>query len=245
MIYGNLTSIDAIVLAKSGAMSDHLVRVERLKALQKQAGWSDSDLARQCGRSPQQVWAWYSNSRLIGERLARALEARLGLARFALDDRPGATSQISTANVARFEGLHLASDAKKHARKVPVLCWTDLAKMLDTDNATLRQTRPHLETFAVASGRAKFLLMLDDSMVPAIRVDDHLLLDPTESPRAGDIVLVRVRTGEYFVRVFRPRTAFVFEAAPLNPAYQALSSDTDAAEVVAVMVELRSYRRSN
>ena len=65
----------------------------------------------------------------------------------------------------------------------------------------------------------------------------------TELPKAGEVVLVRLPNGEHFVRQFRPRTAFVFEAVALNPHYLPINSVDDQAVVVAVMVEHRSYRR--
>lgn len=121
--------------------------------------------------------------------------------------------------------------------------WADIERMLDVDNTALKQKAPHLETFSVTSSRAKFLQMPDDSMAGEISPGDHLLFDPAEAPRAGDIVLVRTGAGEHFVRRFRPRTAYVFEAAPHNAAYQPLVSTDDAIVVVGVMVEHRRYRR--
>jgi SOS-response transcriptional repressor LexA len=219
-------------------MSDHLVRVGNLKAHQKTMAWTDSELARQLGKSPQQVRSWYSGDRNIGERLARAIEERLALARYALDDR----SQHATTGVVT-SGTGRASGVTKSVMEVPVLVWTDVHKMLNVENTALRQKAPHLETFAVCSPRAKFLEMPDDSMAPDISPGDHLLIDPTEAPRAGDVVLVRLPSGEHFVRVFRPRTAYVFEAEALNRDYQPLSSKDDVATVVGVMVEHRRYRR--
>lgn len=116
--------------------------------------------------------------------------------------------------------------------------------MLDADNTALHARAPHLETYAAGSAKCKFLQMPDDSMAPTFAAGDHVLLDPTEAPRAGDVVLVRLPGDEYFIRVFRPRTAHTFEAVSLNANYQPLTSTDDGAEVVAVMVEHRSYRRA-
>lgn len=116
--------------------------------------------------------------------------------------------------------------------------------MLERENSAFRNRAPHLETFATSSDRAKFIQMNDDSMEPEFVMGDHILFDPTEAPRAGDVVLVRIPSGEYFVRTFRPRTALTFEAVPSNRHYDALSSAEDGAEVQAVMVEHRRYRRT-
>ena len=223
-------------------MSDHLVRVGNLKALQKTHGWTDSELARQCGKSPQQVRSWFVGERNIAERLARQLEERLGLARYALDDR-GGTTETRDASPQTPYSVGFSVTATTRAKEVPVLAWADIEHMLDTENAALKQKAPHLESFAASSAKAKFVQMPDDSMAPEIQPGDHVLFDPTEAPRAGDVVLVKLPGGEHFVRTFRPRTAYIFAAAPVNAAYQALDSQTDGAIVVGVMVEHRRYRR--
>ena len=115
--------------------------------------------------------------------------------------------------------------------------------MLDTENQAIPAETPRLETYAPCSVRAKFLQMPDDSMTPHITQGDHLLLDPTEAPRAGDVVLVAVPSGEHFIRTFQPKTAYVFEAVAASGQHMPLSSSGDGAHVVAVLVEHRRYRR--
>ena len=234
---------DVMLPAQSGGMSDHLVRVSHLKAIQRAEGWNDSELARQCRKSPQQVYSWFSGARLIGEKLARDLEEALNLPRYTLDDRTALPQTGGDGtNPNHLQGQR--AGATNRSKEVPVLAWTGIQKMLDVPNDTLKQKATHLETFAPASSRAKFLQMPDDSMVGEIAPGDHLLFDPTEAPRAGDTVLVRVDTGEHFVRLFRPRTAHVFEATAANPAYQPLDSQADGAVVLAVLIEHRRYRRA-
>jgi len=225
-------------------MSDHLVRVSNLKAVQKANGWSDSELGRQVGRTPQQVRSWFTpqGGRQIGERLARDLEERLRLPRYALDERtPNPHLGDVSADRLRIGAMHTSVTTR--SREVPVLTWTDLERMLDVESSALRSKAPHLETFAPAGPAAKFVAMPDDSMAPEISAGDHLLFDPSEPARAGDVVLVRLPNGEHFVRTYRPRTAHVFVAVPANPDYQQLGSVDDQATVVAVMLEHRRYRR--
>jgi SOS-response transcriptional repressor LexA len=224
---------------------EHLVRVERLRALQRKEGWNDAELARRCKRSQQQIHSWMQNTRMIGERLARSLESTLGLPRYALDERPG---------VAPPEGGYQDSpqsrgwkdegrSSTRMAKEVPVIEWADVATMLDTDNSAISTKSRVLQTFAATSSSAKFLVMPDDSMAPDISLGDHLLFDPREAPRAGDVVLVRCGS-EFFVRIFRPRTAYVFEALARNANYQPLDSTDEFILVMAVLVEHRKYRRT-
>lgn len=228
--------------AQSAAMSDHLVRVAHLKALQKANDWNDSELARRCGRQPQQVHAWYADKRRIGERLARSLEDQLGLRRYALDDRSPIISAGDTAPKSGVVNPYGAS-ATLTAKEAPIIKWADIAVMLDAENTSLKAKSVHLETYAPASPRAKFLQVPDDSMAPEFLPGDHVLMDPAEAPHAGDVVLVRLPSNEHFLRYFKPRTPYVFDAVPGNENYLALRSSDDSAVVVAVMVEHRRYRR--
>lgn len=242
MIQRMATPPDLKAPAQSGAMSDHMVRLGNLRALQKQHGWDDSELARQCGRTPQQVYAWAKNRR-IGERLARDLEEALGLARYALDDRPATLVNTEEKSPNWGVPVERSSSVQRAPREMPIIRWAHISTMLDAENAPLKAKSPHLSTFAVSSPRAKFVVMPDDSMSPDYAPGDHVLCDPAEAPRAGDVVLVRIPSGEHFLRIFRPRTAYVFEAVAANPNYQTISSETDGALVVAVMVEHRRYRQ--
>lgn len=54
-------------------------------------------------------------------------------------------------------------------------------------------------------------------------------------PRAGDGVLVRDDDGNHFFRIYRERRPGHWEAAALNPAFQALNSERDGLHVLAVM----------
>lgn len=225
-------------------MGEHLIRLDRLKAYAKSKGWSDAELARQIGRTQQQVHSW-EEDRLIGEKLARRLEDKLGLPQFYLDDRSIAPKTQSEPETRQPEsgGSKAEKSVNNALRSVPILAWDQLNAMLAIDDAIVSESTSSLDTYAVASRRAKFVRLVDDSMAPNLQPGDHVLLDPLEAPHAGDVVLVRLPSGEHFVRTFRPRTAYVFEATALNPNYQSLTSAEDGAEVVAVMVEHRSYRR--
>ncbi len=225
-------------------MREHLIRLARLKAYQKAQGWSDSELARQVGRSPQQIRSW-STTRRIGEELARDIETKLKLHPYFLDDRSDVIAGASLAETrSQSDGLITSRNiASIEARSFPLLAWEQLPTMLETENPAISASAPHLDSHAIASVRAKFVEMNDDSMAPNIMRGDHVLVDPTEVPRAGDVILVRLPSNEHFVRVFRPKTAYIFEAFAVNQHYQPLNSADDGASVAGVMIEHRSYRR--
>lgn len=226
-------------------MSEHLVRVGRLKQLQRERSWSDAELARQVDRKPQQLNAWWNSSRLIGERLARSLEEALKLPRYWLDERPDAVPQSGVREGSKSYSHVAAMVHENQSEALPVLEWGQLPTMLTLPNASLPKSTPVLETFVKASRAAKFVAMPDDSMAPTFQPGDHILFDPVEAPRAGDTVLVSLPTGEHLVRTFRPKSSQAWEAAPINDAYEALTSGRDDVKVVAVMVEHRRYRRQS
>ena len=245
MIYTNSKPDGLKALVQSSLMGEHLIRLARLRAYQKLKGWDDAELARQIGRTQQQVHSWVKD-RLIGEKLARGLEEALGLPRFWLDERENIPLEAALAQPPpRFRLVANGLEAvKRGPRPLPVVPWEDLLAMLELNNTAHAADAPHLDSHAVASQRAKFVQLIDDAMAPTLVTGDHVLLDPAEVPRAGDVVLVRLPSGEHFVRSFRPRTAYVFDAVAANPHYQPISSAADGAHVVAVMVEHRSYRRA-
>lgn len=229
---------------QSGRMSDHLVRLEKLLDHARINNWSDAELARQMGRSQQQLNSWKAGDRKIGEKLARSIEEKLGMRRFALDDRPAsALAQRVSESPPRWSGLPPQSIvATRSARSIPVCPWHRLGDVLTMNDAN-RQDLPHLETFAPASDRSFFLTMNDDSMAPRVLQGDDLLFDPMEAPRAGDLVLISSGSAEHFVRVFRPKTAYLWDAVAANPQYLPFSAPTDDMTVLAVAVEHRSYLR--
>lgn len=225
-------------------MSESLIRVERLKSYQRSRQWSDSELARQLGRSPSQVHAWYTGERNIGERLARSIEEDLKLPRLYLDERDEVGKRVAAREpIPLFKASRFQPSGKRGALSIPVLPWDRLVDLLTKENVSLGGDLKYLETFADPSSTAKFVEMNDDSMAAEFQPGDHLLLDPAVIPRAGDIVLVRLAGGEHLVRKFLPKAGAHFDAEALNPNYARLSSAADGLQILATMTEHRRYRR--
>jgi SOS-response transcriptional repressor LexA len=237
-------------------MSEHLVRVEALRAHQRARGWTDADLARALGRSQQQIRTWFlpveqRDARRIGERLARDIEEKLGLPRYALDMRPAEHAQLVMEESPLWgkaaERVPTTSEpwvTNATPRLIPVVEWGDFLVTGHTAPARQPSSRA-LETFAAATEGARFLEVQDDSMAPTFNRGDHVLIDPGATPAAGDEVLVRTSSGELHLRTFRPRTAAAFDAVALNQHYLPLNSTTDGLTIVGVCIEHRRYRRAS
>ncbi|MBI5264519.1 MAG: helix-turn-helix transcriptional regulator [Bradyrhizobium sp.] len=66
-------------------------------------------------------------------------------------------------------------------------------------------------------GRVYALEISGDSMHPAYRDGDIIVVSPGTAIRRGDRVVVKTRTGEVMVKQFKRRTARTIELQPLNP----------------------------
>lgn len=241
---------DAITSVQSLDMSDHLVRVEALKALKRERGWKDADMARALERSQSQLRSWWrpvghKDARSIGEKLARSIEEKLGLPRFSLDQRPGAALTANEPPPTSRGAVYITSTATNGVRLIPIVQWEwFLVAKAELDQAELSSPGQRtLESSTPSSPGARFIEVRDDSMSPVISSGDHLLIDPSVSAVAGDTVLICSPTGELFVRTYKPRTAVSFDAVPTNEYHAALSSTTDGVRVLGVMIEHRRYRR--
>lgn len=76
--------------------------------------------------------------------------------------------------------------------------------------------------------------MRDDSMAPWLLPGDIVTFRIGPVPTRGQPVLLRVRGGDLYVRLYRERTAGRWIAAPLNPDFDSLDSETDGLDLVAV-----------
>ena len=234
---------------QSPDMSDSLVRLNNLKVLMRDRGWSQSDLGKHVGRSRTQVNNWLQGERSIGERIARSIEEKLGLPRYSLDDRPGQTAHtraIFTTAPGKAP-LKVGESPQRWsvttAHKVfPVVSWEAATRTMSAVPNERSAALPTLTSYTLAANdRSVFLIVRDDAMAPTFNVGDHILVDPEAPVRAGDAALMELPTGELLLRSYRPRTTATFEAAPENAAYATLNSSSDGVRLLGRVVEHRRY----
>jgi SOS-response transcriptional repressor LexA len=104
---------------------------------------------------------------------------------------------------------------------------------LHNDEAAIRELPP-VPADPSAGARAKALQMPDESMEPRIKRGDLLLFDPDRLPTPKCVVLVATGDGQHLVRMYRVRSAKVWEAVAENDGYATLTSDAEQLRVVAV-----------
>jgi phage repressor protein C with HTH and peptisase S24 domain len=201
----------------SPPMSEKLIRVERLKVLMRQRGWSKSELARQLGVQPSYV------SSLLGagpfaEKAARTIEEKLHLGRFWLDERADGSSPKSKRGSANFDQTSAGTTARSlpvpapepqpeyagklpPPRRVPVVGTAKLGEngWYEEISAHVGGGDGHVEIYT-RDPNAYALKVRGDSMHPAIRDGWLVVIEPNASVAAGEYVLVGLRDGRKMVK---------------------------------------------
>lgn len=236
-------------------MGEKLIRQAQLKKWMDARKWGPAETARhsKTKRTAQQISNLINGFSSFGEKVARSLEDDLGMPRYYLDDRALETSIVAVVAESQAQyrsppmgGLVGLTPADTNGPlAVPLITWAQI-DLMSVENASplLERAEQHIPADAVSS-RAKALVIADDANSPELVPGDRIVLDPDETPRAGDIVLVSTASGEKMLRRYRPRAGAVFEAVPGNGNYATLRSDEDGLTVVAVMVEFTRRRRAS
>ncbi len=121
--------------------------------------------------------------------------------------------------------------------------------------------REMCEQFSGVDGSAEFVVasvdvgpcgfglwLCGDSMAPRFQPGDLIIIDPDESPIAGDFVVAKNGDNEATFKKYRPRGinesgVEIFELVPLNEDFPTLYSDRQRIEIIGVMVEHRVLRK--
>lgn len=196
-------------------------------ALKRLPDANQAGLARACGVRGPSVSDWFRGRTKVLKadsyrRAAQYLHCRREWLETGLGD-PGWTDEQHTFAGAQMRGTQAQVLSEPSADYLPSLFWGEIMK-----------TSSLPPEFKAA--------MTDDSMAPRVRAGDVLKFSTVAKPRPGDGVLVRDQTGALFFRQYRERRPGHWLAQPLNDAYQALDSEIDGLELVAVMVGIPDQR---
>jgi phage repressor protein C with HTH and peptisase S24 domain len=88
----------------------------------------------------------------------------------------------------------------------------------------------------VGDVHAYALEIAGDSMEPAYRDGDIVIVSPTASVRRGDRVVLRTKRGEVMAKELRRRTAKRIELASINPAHEERVLDVEEVDWIARIV---------
>jgi hypothetical protein len=140
----------------------------------------------------------------IGRRLVGKLDAKF----------PGWTKLQTSSTGPALRGTPVAHPVSYPASSdPPLIAWEGL-----------------MSTFLPALFRVS---MRDDSMSPWLLEGDLVKFRTSGPPVRGQPVLLSDRHGQWFVRLYRPRTATAWSAVPVNQAYEALDAERDDLRILA------------
>ncbi len=128
--------------------------------------------------------------------------------------------------------------------RMPLLSWGRVDLMLEVNSSLAgAEGVEFVDVEGEEVGpRTKFVDMPDDSMSPKIQQGDRLVLEPDWEAEPGEIVLVKDKHSNHYIRTYKLVRPGHFVAEPRNTdGYQSLDSKADHLSVVAVVVARREF----
>ena len=124
--------------------------------------------------------------------------------------------------------------------RVPLLAPSDVVAF--TESGENKNKRVMMTDSDV--GKGAFAVEIEgESMAPAFKHGDRVVIDPTLAAEPGDFVAAHIG-GAVTFRKFRQKEAGVYELVPLNSDWPTANSKETEIKLLGVMVEHRSYRKS-
>jgi SOS-response transcriptional repressor LexA len=123
--------------------------------------------------------------------------------------------------------------------RVPLLAPSDVVGF--TESGENKNKRVMMTDSDVGSG--SFAVEIEgESMAPAFKQGDRVVIDPTLAAEPGDFVAAHIG-GAVTFRKYRQREAGIYELVPLNSDWPTVNSKEADIKFLGVMVEHRSYRK--
>lgn len=194
-------------------MDVYVTRAEQLKNLINAR--SLTAVSDATGRSKSQLSDLTSGRRRMGEKLARAFEAKLELPSGYLDKNSES----------------LAPQSCQY--RVPLVSWESLlGETSEVNEVLMTTTKTSPDSFA--------LRLMDSSMEPMISKGDDVIVDPGLQPQPADIVIA-VADDRCMIGKYRARSKSAFEIVPINPDYAPVLSEEGNVAINGVVVEIRKF----
>lgn len=213
--------------------SIHETRRENLKKLIEKFSKTNKEFSVKVNKTPQQISQILSGTRNMGEKIARDIEARIGLERgyFDIDH-----------NVETLETV-------TKTKRIPVLSWVQAGNPHDTGDCDYSETMV-VEDY-IPDG-CFGLRVKGDSMIPEFNEGDPIIVNPNLCKKPGDFVVASVCSvagtcettlKQYAIVGVDEYGREVFELRPLNPLYAPLRSDKLQIDILGVVIENRKKYR--
>jgi phage repressor protein C with HTH and peptisase S24 domain len=197
---------------------------DRIKMIRERRGWSQEDLARLIGVSPSAVGNWESkankpSNRTLG-KIAEKLEVSIP---YLLGETEENSGMVMNETIGKYQSNPNLRESKEGIlmRKVPVISWAhagESANYYDVEHF-LQEEVPS----DCPDPLAYSLIVEGDSMEPAYKAGDRLVVSPSEEPMNGDVVVARVEeSGEVFFKLYHLNGKNLVRLSSYNPIYPVL-----------------------
>lgn len=204
----------------------------RIRQVLEEKGITQAQLARLVGVKQQTIsYICGTDNPATSSRYATKIAQALGVNPAWLQSGEG--SQHDPVVRIELDGREVA------VRQVPLLEGDEAVAFAEGREAKQGKT---LMTDAEISTRAFAMEIEGESMAPAFKPGDRVVIDTKVMPEPGDFVAAKAQ-GLLTFRKYRARGADLFELVPLNEDWPVLRSDQCEIKILGVMAEHRSYRR--
>jgi phage repressor protein C with HTH and peptisase S24 domain len=190
--------------AKAQRMLTHDEIWTALDRLAERAGLSASGLARKSGLDPT---TFNKSKRITAD----------GRERWPSTESVAKALAATNSSIDTF--VQLIGDTARTAQSVPLLGFAQagIASYFDDSGYPTGKGWDEVGLPSVNDEHAYALEISGDSMKPAYRDGDIIVVSPGTPIRRGDRVVVKAKGGEVMVRELKRRTAKTLELQPLNP----------------------------
>jgi phage repressor protein C with HTH and peptisase S24 domain len=194
-----------------------------LDRLAERAGLSPSGLAKRSGLDPT---TFNKSKRITGD----------GRERWPSTESVSKALAATNSSIEIF--VQLIGDGPRSQQSVPMLGLAQAGNAGHFDDSGFPAGKGWDEVALPAAGdeHAYALEISGDSMKPAYRDGDIIVVSPGTPIRRGDRVVVKISDGEVMVKELKRRTAKMLELASLNPAHADRMLDADDVEWIARVV---------
>jgi phage repressor protein C with HTH and peptisase S24 domain len=177
-----------------------------LDRLAERVGLSPSGLAKKSGLDPT---TFNKSKRVTGDGRER------------WPSTESVSKALAAANVGIDTFVQLIDDTARAAQSVPLLGFAEAGSggYFDDGGFPVGRGWDHVGLPAVNDQHAYALEISGDSMKPAYRDGDVIVVSPGTPIRRGDRVVVKTKDGEVMVKELKRRTAKTLELQSLNPSH--------------------------
>ena len=209
--------------SKAQRVLTHLQVWTALDRLAERAGFSPSGLAKRAGLDPT---TFNKSKRITGD----------GRERWPSTESVSKALAATNSSIDTF--VQLIGDGARGSQSVPLLGFAQAGAGGHFDDSGFPAGKGWDEVALPSAGdeHAYALEISGDSMKPAYRDGDIIVVSPGTPIRKGDRVVVKTSGGEVMVKELKRRTAKLLELQSVNPAHADRTLDADQVQWIARIV---------